>query len=260
MIIPPRSYYRAKSAQHLFNEYYALEKQYSDTKENKQELLNAIKRIFVVYWKYLKDVIKEKNGIIEFLPRKIISYAIKNNIIDSEEIVWLDYIDILNKLIYGKSSDRYFLSNTIITKFGSRIDKIYSFLYENKKFEKKESGFLHLDYNEPEYKSDAIGISENSYNLLINFFINTTEVKAAWLHGSRAFKTNRKNSDIDILVDSPFESFSELKNQIDKLRIPYRIDISNIHDPYQKEFNYGVSVNAKIIYRYGDFCSAKESF
>ena len=84
---PPRSYYRALTAKNTFIEFNELIKITNLSTDPLQPLLNVIKRIFVLYWKFLRDLLKEKYGIVEYYPRKIITEAINRNLIDKSEAI-----------------------------------------------------------------------------------------------------------------------------------------------------------------------------
>ena len=121
---------------------------------------------------------------------------------------------------------------------------------------KQEFADISLPMNSPVYQSDELGIYESSYSILINFLKNTPEIENVWLHGSRAIGTANSNSDIDMLVDSPNDSFEILKNKIKNIRMPYRIDIVNIHEASQADFIRQVTPYTKILYRKKDFVQA----
>ena len=110
-----------------------------------------------------------------------------------------------------------------------------------------------LPKDKPVYKPEEVKITKNSYNLLLNFFAENECIKYVWLYGSRAKGTDRKSSDIDLMVDCDYKYIKHLNNMTEALRIPYIIDIVSIYDPYNTNFVYKSSNYAKIIYRKEDF-------
>ena len=86
----------------------------------------------------------------------------------------------------------------------------------------------------------------------MNFFKAIPDIQYVWVFGSRAKGNYLPNSDIDLLIDSPLKSFDDIKSMANVLRIPYRIDISNLHDNDKKEFLLQVSEQAKILYKKED--------
>jgi len=259
---PPRSYIRAKNSEYLFQEFNDFKNHNLINFEEKQAMLNIIKRVFVFYWKFLRDLLKE-DGIIEYYPRKIIIIAIEKNIIESKNIIWLNYIDLLNKLIYDKAADNEKIVSEIITTYKVAANDIYLSVKEkcnvmsknNSEFEEFFTNNVNIELNkeQPDYNHYELGIKEGEYEKILSFFRNNPKIKNVWLHGSRASGNSRKNSDIDLLVDAETENFDDLKIQLNKIRIPYRIDAANIYDELQHDFIARNSHFAKIIYRAEDF-------
>ena len=249
-----RSYFRAKSSLYNFSEFRSLLNEGLDNSEQKQKMLKVIKQIFVYYWKILKDLLKER-GINTNFPRDIIEISIKEGLINKNQHIWLEYIDILNAMIYDHTANKDELTEKILSVYVGQIKYIQTFTesvyYKSNRYDRKNKK-LTLDKSKPEYKASEIGIYEEAYKLIFDFLTHNKEIEYVWLHGSRANNTARSNSDIDLLIDSPFENFKNLKEIMKKIRIPYRIDASNIYDPYQYDFNNHVAKHAKIIYRKED--------
>lgn len=251
----PRYYYRGQTIEHTFLEFCEMVNKPLISSEEKQAMLNLIKRMFVGYWKFLRDLLKEKN-IIEYYPRNIIPLAIQENIIDDSSLIWIDYINILNSLISAKGQEKEDLISKVIKIYPSEVYKIHNFISKKMNECNVQENLLQeilLPNAKPQYNSEELGIYESSYTLLINFFTTIPDIKYVWFHGSRAKGNYLPNSDIDLLIDCPLESFEDIKTMINVLRIPYRIDISNIHDNDKKDFLIRASENTKMLYRKNDF-------
>ena len=247
----PRYYYRGQTIEHTFLEFCEMVNKPLNNSEEKQAMLNLIKRMFVGYWKFLRDLLKEKN-IIEYYPRKIIPIAVKENLIDNLALIWIKYIDILNSLIYAEGQEKEDLIDKVIKIYPSEVYKIHDFVSKKMNecnIQENLSQEISLQFISPQYNADELGIYKSSYTLLINFFKTIPDIKYVWFHGSRAKGNYLPNSDIDLLIDCPLESFEDIKSMINVLRIPYRIDISNIHDTDKKDFLILVSEHAKMLYR-----------
>lgn len=252
----PRSYYRALTAKNNFKEFNELINKSDSSAEYVQSTLNIIKRIFVSYWKFLRDLLKERYNIVEFYPRKIITEAINRNLIGESEMIWLEYIDMLNILVYNNDqNEKNLIIKKIIDTYTKRISIIYDFMYKKNNYEKikkNKSNNITLNYNMPIYDASELQINDNYYNLLLCFFKQNPQIKHVWLHGSRACGKARNNSDIDLLIDVQLDGFEELKKMMNRIRIPHRIDATSIYDFDNIKFIEIVSKQSKIIYRSED--------
>jgi len=88
----------------------------------------------------------------------------------------------------------------------------------------------------------SFGITEKSYNMLLELFTRHPEVEEVWLFGSRAKGTHKKGSDIDLAIKGEncnSDLALTLANQAnEELPIPYQVDIidySSIDNPDLKE-------------------------
>ncbi len=88
----------------------------------------------------------------------------------------------------------------------------------------------------------SFGITEKSYNMLLELFTKHPEIEEAWLFGSRAKGNNKKGSDIDLAIKgsdcSPDLALTVATIANEELPIPYQIDIvdySTIDNPDLKE-------------------------
>ena len=109
-----------------------------------------------------------------------------------------------------------------------------------------------LSYNKVEYNADFVKMTEKSYNKLLNFFKSNKEIKMVWLQGSRVFGTTRGGSDIDLIIDSPLETYDAIKEKMYKIQTPYRIDAKNLNSdtPFIKTATF---LGTKLIYNIEDW-------
>lgn len=254
MYKPPRWYYRLSPTLNTYDEYIQLKKENLSNAERRQDMLNIIKRIFVSYWKFLKDMLRE-NGITEYYPRRIFKIAVQKGMINESELVWIEYINLLNQIIYDIEKDSQAIAEKIINNYENRIPGVIDYMKNRcaSVASKEEICDTILQENQPIYDCSILNIPDYAYQILINYFISVPEIKKIWLHGSRSVGQAKVNSDIDLLADCPMESYETIQYQINKLRIPYRIDISSIHDESKKLFLQMSIPFAKIIYRKEDF-------
>lgn len=252
----PRWYYRIENFNSVYRELVSfLEIQKHNSKPDKQILLNTIKSLYVLYYKILRDLLKEK-GIKLFFPREIFITAEENGIIKNSQI-WLEFIDLLNILCYEKDLK---LQEEIVDKILDQYIPVLKNVHKeltimNKSITKFKPPTFSMDsmsYTTPKYNAQELGITPEAYKIFMNFVCTHTDIKHLWLYGSRLENTNRPNSDIDMLVDCPLEKFEQLKSALKKVRIPYHIDFVNIHDTQNRNFVAVVSTNAKLIYNSND--------
>lgn len=96
-----------------------------------------------------------------------------------------------------------------------------------------------------------IGLSEEELSTLQNVFSNFDNISQVILFGSRAIRTNRKSSDVDLAIkgeDLGINTISKLKNILEEqTKLPYFFDIiiyDHINNQELKEQidKYGVSI------------------
>ena len=109
-----------------------------------------------------------------------------------------------------------------------------------------------LSYNEVIYNADFVKMTEKSYRLLLDFFRSNKEIRKVWMQGSRVFGTTRGGSDIDLIIDSPLETYDVLKEKMYKIQTPYRIDAKNLNSDtiFVKTATY---LGTKLIYNIDDW-------
>ncbi len=256
----PRSYYRIDAFLRNYESYKQLISDYErnnlKTPQKRQELLDVIKVLYVFYWKTLRDFFKEK-GTTLFLPREILKQAQEERMINDAD-VWINYIDMLNRLCLEPDSETQIeIANRIFHTSRHALPLTKKSL--EKRYLEMKSGMRirgwtrSFPYNKPDYTPEDIGISETSYGLLMKFFKNCSEIKYVWLHGSRAKGKTRPNTDLDFIIDSPLQTFEDIQNTITKVRVPYWIDCENLNNKENDAFITKVSTHARMVYRAEDF-------
>ncbi len=82
-------------------------------------------------------------------------------------------------------------------------------------------------------KDKYFGVGEYTFNLIIDYFKLKDEVKFVRIYGSRYRGEGRPSSDMDLLVEGTFEheKIYDMKQEINKLKTPYRIDFVDVHSP-----------------------------
>ena len=216
-----------------------------------QQEFSLLKVCYEFYTKSLRDILNE-NGAKFYLPSQVLVEAQKSGLIDDAE-VWMDYIQELNKYYQTYSEDeKQNLRDKIIDKYKHKLAKASSNLntfYKNHPIEHINANNAVLD---KDLKSIDIGITECSYNLLMNEFKDNSNIKYVWIYGSRAKGNARKCSDIDLIIDIEAEHIEDCKKQFDNLAIPYRVDVVSCNDIKTKEFLNNIILDAKLIYRIED--------
>lgn len=251
----PRWYHRIENFMICYKELDILLKTVKNnitSSRNKQLMLDFIKRLYVFYYKILRDLLKDKS-IKLFYPREIFLCAEQNGIIKNATI-WLEYIELLNILCFATNLDRQNkAADCILLTYVTVLQNVKNELLLlsskfNNTYNNKHSK-LNLPLNIDKNIVDSIEITNKSFNIFFKFLNSHTEIKYVWLYGSRAEKTARLHSDIDLLIDSPLKEFEQLKVSLGKIRTLYRFDIVNIHDPQNYSFISYVSNKSKLIYK-----------
>ena len=77
------------------------------------------------------------------------------------------------------------------------------------------------------------GLTENTINKINSVFANHPQIDRVLLYGSRAMGNYRNGSDIDLTVVGESLTHSQqlrLENALDDLLLPYKIDLSLMHE------------------------------
>lgn len=97
----------------------------------------------------------------------------------------------------------------------------------------------------------ASGIAENTRAKLAQLFESTPGLERVWLFGSRARGDFRNESDIDLVVDAPAltgTDVSRLSGRLDELGLLYRVDLVNLHDTLDERFRSLIEQDRKLFW------------
>lgn len=76
------------------------------------------------------------------------------------------------------------------------------------------------------------GLPTGAIEKIVNVFRRDARIHHVWLYGSRAKGTERIGSDIDLCIESPKLTLSDLGNcemEIDDLLLPWKVDLTLLH-------------------------------
>ena len=75
------------------------------------------------------------------------------------------------------------------------------------------------------------GLKQKDIDAICGCFAQYPQIEEVILYGSRAKGNYKNGSDIDLAIKGPldFSSFLQLDNQLDDLLLPYKIDLSLLH-------------------------------
>jgi len=97
----------------------------------------------------------------------------------------------------------------------------------------------------------ASGVAENTRAKLAQLFESTPGLERVWLFGSRARGDFRNESDIDLVLDAPTLSstdVSRLSGRLDELGLLYRVDLVNWHDSLDERFRSLIEQDKKLFW------------
>jgi uncharacterized protein len=81
-------------------------------------------------------------------------------------------------------------------------------------------------------KHKLYGLPETAMQSLKKIFLQDGRIENVWLYGSRATGKQKPASDIDLCIEGANLSLTDLhalENEIDDLLLPWKIDLSLIH-------------------------------
>jgi uncharacterized protein len=81
-------------------------------------------------------------------------------------------------------------------------------------------------------KHKLYGLPDDATQSLKKIFMQDSRIKNVWLYGSRATGKQKPASDIDLCIEGANLSLTDLhalENEIDDLLLPWKIDLSLIH-------------------------------
>lgn len=81
-------------------------------------------------------------------------------------------------------------------------------------------------------KSEKFGLSQKTIDQIRQVLTKNPKVQRVILYGSRAKGNYKSGSDIDLTLQAPGLSLSDLMkldNEIDELLLPYKVDLSLFH-------------------------------
>lgn len=243
------SYIRVICYDSYYNRFYELNEKYSNgllTEEDYWDFLCAIEGVIAYYWRYIKKYYKYLHNISLNNPVQGYTKAGNDGFINDADC-WLEYIEDWNA--YLNINDEALKKQKIkeiIDYYRDKVINTYIKIHSDsdKKAEEKYNFIknddikqhIALDESIVEYKAETLGISEYSYNILLDFFKNNTEIKNVWLYGSRARGENKKNSDLDMVTDCSYNYLKKIKNELKELPIPYYCDLHTLDDYENKIF------------------------
>jgi predicted nucleotidyltransferase len=104
------------------------------------------------------------------------------------------------------------------------------------------------------------GIKEEYWSRLESVFRNHKNIEKVILYGSRVKGTNRKYSDVDIvLVGDNIENreFCNLLNEIDDLLLPFLFDVNVYHTLSNVNLIESIKKTGVVVYENGSLCFNK---
>ena len=197
-----------------------------------------MRTLYKEFYKTLRDLLREEN-IFEPLPRKIFILCKEKNIY-TEIDDWLYFIDLLNEYSEVENNlAKEELLDYILDAFKYKFYQIHQYFKKTYPLQDYKKQLMEinqtvnsreiLSYNKVEYNADFVKMTEKSYKKLLNFFKSNKDIKFVWLQGSRVFGTTRGGSDIDLIIDSPVNTYDTVKEEMYKIQTPYRIDAKNLN-------------------------------
>ena len=99
--------------------------------------------------------------------------------------------------------------------------------------------------------ADNIGLTDIEMQKLVSVLSSTRNIEKAIVYGSRAKRTNRKYSDVDLTLvgdNLTHHDLNKVEMEIDDLLLPYEFDISLYSSLKNKEIIEHINRVGKVIY------------
>jgi len=95
------------------------------------------------------------------------------------------------------------------------------------------------------------GLSQNTINIITNYFKKIPEIELIKIYGSRALGTCRKGSDIDLALFGDINSslITKISAEIDELPTPYMFDITDYNTIGNEKLKVHIDKFGKIFYK-----------
>ena len=100
-------------------------------------------------------------------------------------------------------------------------------------------------------KDTDTGLTESNIQKIRGVFQNHPEIEKAVLYGSRVLGTYKNGSDIDLTLQTPQLSLTDLlqiENEIDDLLLPYKVDLSLFHQIENRDLIGHINQVGKVFY------------
>lgn len=239
----PVWFYRINDFKHKFIHYLKLINERPERQEQihliNEMILRSMCSLFVQLVRAIRDY-KLDEGLYEPLPRKLLIIAKNEELISNSED-WLYFIDLLN--VYEQELNpkkREFYLDYIVKIYQNKFMNLYKDLTSRFPIKPEYADIFEKQSNTknpkelyddtlPEYHHNYIGITEKSYQIILNYLRSKKCIKKVWLQGSRVFRIPRKGSDIDLILDCPLEEQKNIDKELKELAIPYKLDAKNIN-------------------------------
>lgn len=97
---------------------------------------------------------------------------------------------------------------------------------------------------------DNFGLTQNTIDIIKNYFKSIPEIEKVKIYGSRALGTYRKGSDIDLALFGNINSnlVTKISYEIDELPTPYMFDITDYSTIGNEKLRAHIDEFGKIFY------------
>jgi len=97
---------------------------------------------------------------------------------------------------------------------------------------------------------DSFGLSQNTIDIIKDYFKSIPEIEKVKIYGSRALGTYRKGSDIDLALFGDINSglITKISYEIDELPTPYMFDITDYNTIGNEKLKSHIDEFGKVFY------------